>query len=506
MSDQAVRKQVGSDQAVAALDVGSSAVKGVVLSRSGEVLAEHEVALVTDRPAPGQVEQDPQAWWRACREVVRAWQENGVKLDTLCALSLSGQMQDLVLTRRGVETGPAILYSDTRAELEAAQLTALLGADPAQVTGNPHGGASVLPKLLWLKRHRPAALLGRPRLHIGAKDVLIERLCGAHVTDHTAAATTGLYHLESSSWMGAWLSRLNLDVQLPELRWPTALAGRVQAAAAAELGLPLNLPVLTGIGDAGATALGAGQAQLGERHVYLGTSGFIGVVTRPEAARPGVFRLPLLSASAVLAVAPLTNAGSVWRWAAQVFAGGDDAALEDLVGRAAPAQLLCLPYLAGERSPVDDPQARGVYLGIGSETGPGDLARAALEGVAYALRATAGPLRADPQPDLQPGGEALTLLGGGSRSQAWCQIVADVLGTDVLVPQQASLLPVLGSAYPAFASLGWSDSLAAYRQQVLDRQPARRYRVDPARRDLYTAQFGRFQQLYPSTRTLFHPC
>ncbi|WP_161883202.1 xylulokinase [Deinococcus alpinitundrae] len=491
----------GREQAVAALDVGSSAVKGVVLSRSGEVLAEHQVALVTQRPAPSQVEQDPQAWWQACREVVRAWQDSGVQLGALCALSLSGQMQDLVLTRRGTQTGPAILYSDTRAELEADELTALLGADPAQVTGNPHGGASILPKLLWLKRHRPQVLLERPRLHIGAKDVVIERLCGAHVTDHTAAATTGLYHLESSSWMAAWLPQLGLDLQLPALCWPTALAGRVHAAAAAELGLPLNLPVLTGIGDAGATALGAGQAQLGERHVYLGTSGFIGVVTRPEAARPGVFRLPLLSASAVLAVAPLTNAGSVWRWAAQVFAGGDDAALEDLVGRAAPARLLCLPYLAGERSPVDDPQARGVYLGIGSETGPGDLARAALEGVAYALRATAEPLRATARPG---GGEALTLLGGGSRSPVWCQIVADVLGTDVLVPQQASLLPVLGSAYPAFASLGWSDSLAAYRQQVLGRQPARRFHVDAARRDLYTAEFGRFQQLYPVTRPLFH--
>ena len=487
-----------SEQAVAAIDVGSSAVKGVVLSRGGEVLAEHEVALVTDRPAPGQVEQDPQAWWRACQAVVRTWQHGGVDLNTLRALSLSGQMQDLVLTRRGVADGPAILYSDTRAEAEAAQLAGLLGTDPAQATGNPHGGASVLPKLLWLKRHWPGALLGQPRLHIGAKDVLIERLCGAHVTDHTAAATTGLYNLRRSSWQSEWLSILGLDVQLPDLRWPTDLAGRIHAAAAAELGLPLNLPVLSGIGDAGATALGAGQAHLGERHVYLGTSGFIGAVMRPDLlSHPNFFRLPLLGAAEVLAVAPLTNAGLVWRWAAQVFAGGDDAALEDLVSRAAPTRLLCLPYLAGERSPVNDPQARGVYLGIGVETGPGDLARAVLEGVAYALRTTAEQLQAS-------GGKDLTLLGGGSRSRTWCQIIADVLGTDVVVPQRAALLPVLGSAYPAFAFLGWSESLAAYRQHVLSHQPAQRYLANAACTEHYTAQFDRFQQVYPATRALLH--
>lgn len=490
-------RQAVSGQAVAAIDVGSSAVKGVVLSRAGEVLAEHEVALVTHRPAPGQVEQDPQAWWRACQTLVHAWQQSGVDLNALCALSLSGQMQDLVLTRRGVAGSSAILYSDTRAEQEAAQMAGLLGADPAQVTGNPHSGASVLPKLLWLKRHRPEALLGRPRLHIGAKDVLIERLCGAHVTDHTSAATTGLYALGRSSWQTEWLSRLGLGLQLPDLRWPHELAGQIHAAAAAELGLPLNLPVLTGIGDAGATALGAGQAHLGERHVYLGTSGFLGVVTRPEAvSHPGVFRLPLLSAAEVLAVAPLTNAGSVWRWAAQVFTGGDDVALEDLVEHAAPAKLLCLPYLAGERSPVNDPQARGVYLGIDVGTGPGDLARAALEGVAYALRATAEQLQTR-------GGGDLTLLGGGSRSKTWCQITADVLGTDVRVPQRASLLPVLGSAYPAFAFLGWSKSLSAYRQQVLSHQPAARYRADPVLTENYTAQFARFQRIYPAVRALF---
>lgn len=485
------------DQLVAAIDVGSSAVKGVVLSRSGEVLAEHEVPLDTQRPATGRVEQDPRAWWQSFRELVLAWQDSGIKLEKLAALSLSGQMQNVVLTNQGIPTGPAILYSDTRAEKQASQWAALLNDDPARLTGNPFSGASVLPKLLWLKRHQPGALLDQPRLHMGAKDILIERLCGVHVTDHAAAATTGLYDLKHSNWQADWLALAGLEVQLPQLRWPHELAGRVQAGAAAELGLPFHLPVLTGIGDAGATALGAGQAQLGERHVYLGTSGFVGAVISPAAVQPGVFRLPLLSADEVLAVAPLTNAGSVWRWAAQVFAGGNDLALEALVSRAAPGQLLCLPYLAGERSPISDPQARGVYLGIGVETGTGDLARAALEGVAYALRTTAEKLRVS-------GSNPFTLLGGGSRSPTWCQIVADVLGADAHVPERASLLPVLGSAYAAFAFLGWSDSLEAYHQQVLSQQATEIYQADADRVQLYTAQYSRFQALYPAVRSLLH--
>ena len=483
-------------ETVAAIDVGSTAVKGVVLSRDGTLLADHEVPLETVRSAPGWAEQDAQSWWIACEELVAAWKVSGVDLRTLRALSVSGQMQDVVLTRQGEACGPALLYSDSRAGHEERLVTAALGLDVAAATGNPAGAASVLPKLLWLRRHRPDVLAGGPRLHAGAKDYLIERLCGAHVCDHTTAATTGLYDLERGRWNGEWLTALKLDVALPELRWPHEIAGRLGDAAAARLGLPTGLPVLTGLGDAGAATLGAGVSQPGEHYVYVGTSGWVGAVIGHAPVQQGVFRLPLLSADRRLAVAPLTNAGSVHRWATDVFAGGHYDDMERLVRAASPARLLCLPYLAGERSPIDDPRARGVFFGVDPRTTPGDFARSALEGVAYALRATAERLGAS-------GGTTVTLLGGGARSAAWCQIMADVLGTDLSVPNDAALLPVLGSAYTAFQHLGWATSFSEYRGKILDTGSASIFRADPGRRALYDAGFGRFQGLYPALQALY---
>ena len=172
--------------------------------------------------------------------------------------------------------------------------------------------------------------------------MLIERLCGAHVSDHTTAATTGLYDLQRATWCGGWLGAVGLQVRLPELRWPHELAGRVHSGAAAT-GLPEGLAVVTGLGDAGAATLGAGVLGAGERYVYLGTSGWVGAVQRRAAGTPsaGLFRLPLLQADEVLAVAPLKNVGSAHRWATEAFAGGDYARLEALVARAEPATLLC---------------------------------------------------------------------------------------------------------------------------------------------------------------------
>ena len=484
-------------ETVAAIDLGTTGVKGVVLARSGELLAEYEVGLETRRSEGGRVEQDPEDWWEALEKLCHAWAGAGVGLGSLRALVLSGQMQDVVLTRSGEAVGPALLYADTRAEAEALEVAAILGLDPAEATGNPHGAASVLPKLLWLKRHAPRMLEGRSRLHVGAKDVLIERLCGVHVTDHTTAATTGLYDLGGGRWWSGWCGALGLDLALPELRWPQEVAGRVSEGAAAWLRLPPGLPVLTGLGDAGATTLGAGVSRAGERYAYLGTTGWLGAVTPLSPVGPEVFRLPLLARGEVLAVAPLTNAGSAHRWAAETFAGGDFAELERLVEGGAPASVVCLPYLAGERSPVTDPLARGVFLGIGPQTRAADLARAVLEGVAYALRATGGSLGA------APGSEPLTLLGGGTLSPAWCQIVAEVFGTEVLVPARAALLPVLGAAFLAFRHLGWVSSFGEYRGRVLEGQGGARYTPDTGRIERYEAQYGRFQRLYPAVRGLF---
>jgi xylulokinase len=491
---------VKQEEMVAAIDVGSGAVKGVLLGRSGRLWAEHTVVMATQEVHPGHAEQSPQDWWAALEEICRAWAYAGVPLGQLRALVLTGQMQTVALSQGGQPTGPALLYSDVRATAEAAELEALLSdagfGDVAAQTGNPHSAASVLPKLLWLHRHAPLRLIGQPHLHVGAKDLLTEQLTGVHLTDHTTAATTGLYDLRANCWQRNWPERLGLDLVLPALHWPTELAGRVLEQAATRLGLPVGLPVLTGLGDAGATTLGAGIGQPGERYAYLGTSGWMGAVIRDLERPAHGFRLPLLEPGSMLSVAPLTNAGSAHHWAAATFAAGDYQELERLIERAAPSDLICLPYLAGERSPVEHPNARGVFLGIGPETGPGMLARSVLEGVAYALRATT-----ENQGEKMSG--ILPLLGGGSRSAVWCQILADVFRTPVKVQTRAPLLPVLGAAYVAFAYLGWTSSYEAYRKHILGDTGDVIIHPVAARADQHDRQFIRFQRLYLAVSSLF---
>ena len=174
--------------AVAAVDIGTTAVKGVVLDSTGTLIAAHEVPLETRRPAAGWVEQDPGAWWAALVDVCAAWRAQGIALDTLAALSLSGQMQDVALTRAGVPTSPALLYSDGRAGAEAAEVAALLGVDPATATGNPYGETSVLPKLRWLARHVPGALEGGDNSRRGKRTAFKSMATGAALASEALSA------------------------------------------------------------------------------------------------------------------------------------------------------------------------------------------------------------------------------------------------------------------------------------------------------------------------------
>lgn len=479
------------EETVLSIDVGTTALKGVLLARSGELLADGEGTLQTSRSSEGHLEQDPDSWWRALATLCNEWTQAGVELRGVRALVLSGQMQDLVLTREAVPAAPAILYSDARAVREVDEAASRLGLDPALATGNPFTAASLPPKLLWLSRHAPQTLTGRPRLHVGAKDVLIERLCGAHVTDHTAAATTGLYDLARGRWYESWMDTLAPGVQLPRLRWPCEVAGLLFPGPAESLGLPESIPVLTGLGDAGATTLGAGVSRAGERYLYLGTSGWVGTVISQRLSRAGEgFRLPLLNLGEVLAVAPISNAGSAHRWAAQTFAGGSYEELERLMMRAPASDLLCLPSVKGEHPPVNDPRAWGIFHGVDPRTDAGTLAHAVLEGVAFALRQTAERLGT-----RRPEQQTLTVLGGGTRSVTWRKVIADVFGMTVRVPGQAALLPVLGGAYPAFRHLGWTGSVAEYQRQVLTSQERALQPPSPALAAHYDLKYARFQEL-----------
>ena len=281
---------------IASLDIGSSAVKAGLVSADGRLHHVCSVAYPTSNLPAG--EQHADDWWRAFVAVLQGWWSAGVHADSIAALTFSGQMQDLItLDAQGEPVRPAILYSDARAGAAALEIEQRLGRDEIhRVTRNPFNGASVLPKLLHLRTQESPAWARIRRIAVGAKDHVIGRLTGRHVTDPTTAATTGLYDIERGAWATDWLATLGLDAALlPELLDAGARAGGVTAAAAASTGLRLDCPVLCGLGDAAATTLGAGLVDASQCYAYLGTSGWVARVSDRWNA-PGVplFVLPYL--------------------------------------------------------------------------------------------------------------------------------------------------------------------------------------------------------------------
>jgi len=429
-------------------------VKAVVASQSaqGGWLVHAHACSAHDPPdarATGEAEQNPHSWWAALVRAVRTLSEE-TDLDAVEAIGLSGQMQSVILVdATGAAVRPALLYSDTRATAEAAELEARLGLQRLQAeTLNWKGAASVLPKLLWLSRHEPAALVAATAVHLAAHDYLFARLAapaakagggaasggaasggaasggaasgGMHVTDATNASTTGLLLASGGGWAEALMLDAGLSERLlgllPALCEQPGAPGGVaplSAAAARELGVPqlAGVPVCHGSGDLGATTVGAlGSGTFinggggsggggGATYCYLGTSGWVATACMNAAggrcrAAPRAFRLRHPSPAASILAAPMTTAGGNLHWLAALLFGEATPAAQALAALDAEAAaappgcggLLFLPYLCGERCPVADPAARACFVGLGRGSSRPHMCRAVLEGLCFAVR------------------------------------------------------------------------------------------------------------------------
>ncbi|MDB5820229.1 MAG: xylulose kinase [Rhizobacter sp.] len=499
-------KASSTDSFIAAFDIGSSAVKAVLVSRDGRLSFERTVAYPAQAAVHASGEQDPEVWWQAFVEVLSGWWAQGVEPRSIAALGFSGQMQCMApIDEAGLPVRAAVLHADARAQTQADALVALVGeAEIYRVTRNPFNAASVWPKLRWLVEHEPEAAARTRHVLVGAKDLLIGRLTGRWVTDATTAATTGLFDIERGDWALDWMERSGLPRDwLPEIVASDEAAGVVSAAATSETGLWTGCPVVTGLGDAAATTLGAGVVDAGQSYAYLGTSGWVARVSA-DFNPPGapLFVLPYLDANRRIRIGPISNAGNVHRWALGLMDGqgdaatvGDEQAMQrpgdadatpsvrvaasidtpaafaafaafaayaayaafdaSIAATASDPNLLFLPYLGGERFPVTTSGGTGTYYGLSASTSRPQMMRAALEGVSLSLRWALDTL--DERPP-----ETLVAVGGGTRSAAWMQILADSFAATVVVPPRADLLPCLGAAAMAANCLGWTSDAAAF--------------------------------------------
>ncbi len=497
---------------IVAIDIGTTGAKATLVDQAGTIVASAYASYPTHSHG-NRVEQNPSDWWTATVTVLRSlWKQvPGVQP---VAVALSGQMQDVILVGEQGHLAPAILYSDTRAETEIQMVHKSLGeVHLREVTGNLQDASSLLAKLLWVKRHQLEHYRQAHTLLLGAHDYVAWRLCGARVTDYTTASTTGLLDLAANAWAMELLDALELRMDwLPRLVRADAQVGEVGQAVARQTGMPAGIPVFHGAGDVATTTLGAGAGEPGRYYVYLGTSGWLATTELHTPVDPltGIFNLCHPDPRRLILVGPMLMAAGNFEWLREQFGDlevgvasppGATAyeVLNALASEAPPGSqgLLYLPYLAGERAPFRDANARGVFFGLTRSTRRQDLYRAVLEGVAFSMRA----IRDSMPPSARGNADSeLGMVGGGARSVLWAQIFADVFNCRVQVLADPGNVGARGAALIAGKALGWYSSYVP----GPDFFPIQATLVpEPAVVECYDRLFEVFRTLYPALRSNF---
>ena len=454
------------------LDVGTTGVKALAVSREGEVLASAEEGYGLSTPRPGWSEQDPEDWRRAAE---RALARLGVEPERI---GLSGQMHGLVcLDREGRVLRPAILWNDQRTAAECADIEERIGLERLiALTGNRALPGFTAPKLLWLRRHEPGVYAAIHRIVL-PKDYVRLRLTGEWAIDAADASGTLLFDVGGRRWSEAVLEALDVPGEwLPPVHESTEVAGA---------------------GDQQAAALGVGAVEPGIVSVVLGTSGVV-LATLPRyapdpQARVHAFCHALPETWEAMGV--MLNAAGSLRWLRDALAPG--ASFEELTGEAeaSPAGAegaVFLPYLQGERTPHADPEARASLTGLTVRHDRGAIVRAVLEGVAYGLRDSLELLR---ELGVEP--ERGRVSGGGARSRLWVQIVASSLG----LPLERTVADE-GSAYGAALLAGVAGGTFADGREAVAACVRVRETIEPnaAWAPIYDEGYARFRALYPAIR------
>jgi xylulokinase len=484
------------------VDVGTASTKGVLVTLGGEVVAEHVLTHGLEVPRPGWAEQDAESvWWHDVTAICRALLGGryaasdvaGVAVSAIgpCLLPVDADLRPL---RKG------ILYGvDVRAAREIDELHAELGAEAVFAQGGmPFTSQAIGPKLRWLRRHEPEVWRGAHTFHT-ASSWLVAKLTGASVMDrHTASHWLPLMDLRAGAWSPRFAAGIAELERLPRLGWSDELAGEVGAAAAAETGLLPGTPVAVGTVDALSEAISVGVVSPGDLMIMYGSTIFFILVTERPHPDPRVWTTRGAFAEQYALAAGTATAGSLTAWFKDALLDGTAsfATLFDEAARVPPGAdgLLALPYFSGERTPIQDPNARGVIAGLSLAHGRGHVFRALLEGVGYGIRDNLEAFRALGAPI-----ERVVAVGGGTQGTLWTQIVSDISG----VPQ-ALTRPRYGAAFGDAFLAGVATGRLRHADLRGWVHHDRTVEPDPHLAALYDAGFERYRSLYRSTRELVH--
>jgi len=477
--------------ALLGIDIGTSASKGCLVAEDGTMIAQCERPHQTSTPKPGWFEHDSERIWRAdvlalCRELLAS----GPTPSAICVSGIGPCL--LPATHQGVPLRPAMLYGiDTRATTEIDALNSRFGEEVILTRcGSPLTTQAVGPKLLWMRNHEPE-LWGQCRRFFMAGSYIVHLLTGEYVLDHHSASQCDpLYDLNSQNWAADWVAEVAPSVELPRLLWAGETAGTVTAQAAALTGLPEGLPVMAGTIDAWAEACSVGVAEPGQLMLMYGTTMFLVQVVAQARPDRRLWTTTGVVPGTLTLAAGMATSGALTSWFKDLSGASYDELLQEAGVIEPSSGLVVLPYFAGERTPLFDPQARGVIAGLTLQHGRGHLYRALLEATAYGVRhnldvmaETAGP------PTI------VSAVGGGTRGKLWLQIVSDVCGVSQRVHQHS-----FGAAYgdARLAADGLGIATGDWNPSITVVEPDREAQAH------YEPLYELYRGLYPATSGVVH--
>ncbi len=473
------------------LDIGTSSVKAALFDGAQRLVGQASASYGVSRPQEGWSEQEPGDWWAGVLASVDAL-AGAHGLAGLRGIGLSGQMHGAVcLDADDRVLRPAILWNDGRAHAECAEIEAAFGRS-REVAGNIAMAGFTAPKLAWMRKHE-RKLFDHISTVLLPKDYVRLRLTGHHVSEMSDAAGTLWLDVAARDWSDDLLAATGLTrAQMPRLVEGSAVSGALSAELAARWGVAERCVVAGGAGDNAAAACGMGVVTPGSAFVSLGTSGvlFVSNARFSPNTEGAVHAFCHAIPDSWHQMGVILSAADSLEWLARI-AGRPAAELAGMVEARAPSPVTFLPYLSGERTPHNDPGARGVFAGLGQAHGLADLAQAVMEGVAYAF--------ADCQAALAAAGtdfESALAVGGGSRSQFWLRILAAVMDRPLRLAADSDFGAALGAARLAICA-----AEGAVPQDVCAAPETLRV-IEPDRGlvGAYRDGYARYRALYPAVR------
>ena len=482
------------------IDLGTSAVKLLLMDGEGDIRKTVSRGYPLSFPRPGWSEQNPEDWWTAVLDGVRELTADCDK-SQVAGIGCGGQMHGLVALGKDDEVlRPAILWNDGRTAKEVDYLNETIGRETlSKYTANIAFAGFTAPKLLWMKANEPD-LFARIEKIMLPKDYINYLLTGVHCTDVSDASGMLLFDVERKRWSREMLDLCGLrESQIAKIFESCEAVGALKPDVAAALGLPETVKVCAGAGDNAAAAVGTGTVGDGQCNISLGTSGTVFISSEKFGVDPNnaLHAFAHADGGYHLMGCMLSAASCNKWWSEDVlntadFAGEQAPVTDDKLGR---NHVYFLPYLMGERSPINDTNARGAFIGLTMDSTRADMTQAVLEGVAFAIRDCLEVARS-----LGISVPRSKMCGGGAKSPLWRKIFANVLNIDIDI-LAAEEGPGYGGAILAAVACGEYGSVEEAAGKLV--RVTETVSPDPDIAARYETQYQRFRAIYPAVKALF---